>query len=87
MKSLSGFERDGALLGQKKFADAEPLLVVGYEGLHKVEAKIPEASRSRLTDAVERLVRLYTETNRPEEAAKWQLVLAGQKKAVKPTEK
>ena len=36
-KSLLG----GALLGQKKFAEAEPLLLAGYEGLKLREKTIP----------------------------------------------
>ena len=71
----------GALLGRKEYAEAEPLLLAGYEGLRRVEAKIPESSRARLTDAIERLVRLHAETDRPDEAAKWRLVLAEQEKA------
>src|SRR5207249_1243687 len=36
-KSLLG----GALLGQKRYADAEPLLLAGYEGMKERAAKIP----------------------------------------------
>ena len=32
----------GALLGQKKYAEAEPLLLKGYEGLKQRETTIPE---------------------------------------------
>jgi hypothetical protein len=35
----------GALLGQKKYAEAEPLLVHGYEGLKAREARIPAPER------------------------------------------
>jgi hypothetical protein len=47
-----------ALLGQKKYADAEPLLLQGYEGMKQREAKIPAEGKIRLTEALERLVRL-----------------------------
>jgi eukaryotic-like serine/threonine-protein kinase len=47
-----------ALLGQKKYADAEPLLLAGYEGIKKREAKIPAQGKIRLTEALERLVQL-----------------------------
>lgn len=41
-KSLLG----GALLGQKKVADAEPLLLAGYEGMKKREnATAPRAAK------------------------------------------
>jgi hypothetical protein len=67
-KSLLG----GALVGQKEYADAEPLLLVGYAGLEKNRDTIPAAVRSaRLTEALERLVALYEATNRKGEAARW----------------
>jgi hypothetical protein len=39
----------GALLGQKKYADAEPLLVKGYEGMKKASlvASAPGEPRGR----------------------------------------
>ena len=61
----------GALLSQKKYADAEPMLVAGYEGMNQREAKIPAQGKVRLTEALERLVQLSEETGRPGEAAKW----------------
>ena len=39
VKSMLG----GALLGQKKFMDAEPLLKAGYEGMKLREADDPSA--------------------------------------------
>jgi len=35
------------------------------------EAKIPPAAKSRLPEAIRRLVDLYTAWEKPEEAAKW----------------
>jgi eukaryotic-like serine/threonine-protein kinase len=58
-----------SLLGQKKYAEAEPLLVSGYEGMKQREASIPGQARSRLKDALDRLVHLYTATDRPDQAA------------------
>jgi len=61
-----------ALLGQQKYADAEPLLVAGYKGLRERAAKIPEPTRTvRLAEAVRRLVTLYDATEKKDEAAKW----------------
>ena len=37
-----------ALAGQKKYAEAEPLLIGGYEGLKAREARIPAPARGRL---------------------------------------
>jgi hypothetical protein len=52
----------GALLGQKKYADAEPLLLQGYEGMKQRAARIPPPGRIRLPEAVRRLVALYEAT-------------------------
>ena len=41
-----------ALLGQKKYTDAEPLLLAGYEGMKEREAKIPAQGKIRLTEAL-----------------------------------
>ena len=61
----------GSLLGQKKFAEAEPLLLRGYEGLKAREAKIPAPSKKRLAEAAERVVRLYEAWGKKDEADAW----------------
>jgi serine/threonine protein kinase len=60
----------GALLGQKKYAEAEPLLQ-GYEGMKRGEATMVAQWRYRLTEAGERVIRYYEETNQPEKAREW----------------
>jgi hypothetical protein len=67
----------GSLLGQKKYAEAEPLLVSGYEGMNARIQKIPPAGKPRLDEAVRRLVQFYEETGRPDKAAEWKLRLSG----------
>jgi hypothetical protein len=62
---------DGALLGQKKYADAEPLLLQGYEGMKKREKTIPPPGIIRIPEALDRLIELSIATNKPEEAKKW----------------
>ncbi len=57
------------LLGQKKFEEAERWLLSGYEGLKQREATIPDIGKPYLKDAHQRLVDLYTATNRPDKAA------------------
>jgi tetratricopeptide (TPR) repeat protein len=61
----------GALLGQKKYAEAEPMLRQGGEGMKALEKVIPPIDRPRLAEAVDRLIALYTATNRPDEVRKW----------------
>lgn len=58
-------------MSQGKFADAEPLLLSGYEGMKQREAKIPEPAKARLVEALDRLVELYTAIQKPDEATKW----------------
>ncbi|MEQ1904214.1 MAG: serine/threonine-protein kinase [Pirellulaceae bacterium] len=67
IRSLLG----GALLGQKKFDESEPLLLAGYEGLKARVAKAPDDGMG-LSQAIERLVQLYTEWEKPDQAAAWQ---------------
>lgn len=58
-----------SLLGQSKFAEAEPLLLSGYEGLKKqspaisIDANLPEAGQ--------RLVQLYTAWGKAAQAEDW----------------
>jgi tetratricopeptide (TPR) repeat protein len=73
----------GALLGQKKFARAEPLLLTGYEGMKKRAAKIPPPGRPRLGEALERLVGLYEATRQKDKAEAWRKELASHRQAEK----
>lgn len=61
----------GALSGQQKYSEAEPLVVSGYEGLKQREAQIPPESKVRLTEALERLIQLYEAWGKSAEAAEW----------------
>jgi hypothetical protein len=61
-----------ALLDQKKYAEAEPLLVKGYEGMKAREKNIPPQGKDRLPETLDRLIDLYTATNKPDEVKKYQ---------------
>ena len=65
-----------SLLGQKKFAEAEPLIVKGYEGMKVREAKIPPPGIPRLAEAAERVLMLYDAWGKKDEAARWRARLA-----------
>jgi tetratricopeptide (TPR) repeat protein len=67
-KSMLG----GALLGQKKYGDAEPLLLAGYEGMKQREKSITPIDQISLSRAVDRLVELYTATDKRDQLNKWQ---------------
>jgi hypothetical protein len=70
-----------ALLGQKRHAEAEPWLRSGYEGLTRHEARIPAASRQRLTEAIQWLVDLYQAVGKSEQTAALKQQLAGLEEA------
>ena len=62
----------GALLGQKKYANAEPVLLPkGYEGTTLWEKSIPPQGATRIPEALDGLVELCIATNTPDEAKKW----------------
>jgi hypothetical protein len=77
-----------ALLGQKKYADAEPLLLKGYEGMKEREKSIPKSGGApkRIPEALDSLIELYTATNKADEIKKWQAERA-KYPGGKPTEK
>jgi hypothetical protein len=54
----------GSLLRQKRFSDAEPLIVPGYEGMKAREAKVPAPGKPRLMEAGELVVQLYDASER-----------------------
>jgi serine/threonine protein kinase len=75
-----------ALMGQEKFADAEPLLVQGYEGLRD-DSRVPTPAQldgaDRKGEALERIVALYESWDAAEagkgyaeKAAEWRTRLA-----------
>src|SRR5262249_12980415 len=71
-------------LGQAKYAEAEPLLLAGYEGLKAREATIPAPSKSRLTEAGARVVRLDEDWGQAEKATQWRAKLAPPSAKAKP---
>src|SRR5262249_15808856 len=61
----------GALLGQEKYGDAEPLMREGYEGMKQRRDKIPAQSKDRLTRALEWLIELADATGKLDDAERW----------------
>jgi hypothetical protein len=74
----------GSLLGQAKFAEAEPLILAGYEGLKAREAKIPARARPRLPEAATRIVKLYDAWGKNDRAAEWRARLSSAAKTARP---
>jgi serine/threonine protein kinase len=63
----------GALAGQAKYAEAEPLLLKGYEGLKALQPlNQNDVRHERFIQALTRLIALYTAMDRPNEVQTWQ---------------
>ena len=61
----------GALLCQGRYAEAEPRIVGGYEGMKARESKIPAQSKFNLSEAAVCVVRLYEAWGKPDQAKAW----------------
>ena len=69
-----------SLLGQKKYAEAEMLLLQGYEGMKAREARIPALNKRRLQEAGKRIVTLYNAWGKVDKAEEWTKKLDSPKK-------
>jgi hypothetical protein len=63
------------LVGKRKFDEAEPLLISGYEGMRERENSIRERTKV-LTETMQNFVQLFEATSRLEQAAEWKDKLA-----------
>jgi serine/threonine protein kinase len=66
-----------ALAGQKKFAEAEPLLLHSAQAFLAREGQLAPAERNQMRAAIERLIDLYDAWGQAQEAARWRRRLAG----------
>jgi non-specific serine/threonine protein kinase/serine/threonine-protein kinase len=66
----------GALAEQKKAAEAEPLLLSGYDGIFQRRAAMEAFNRPRLTEAGERIVQFYQSSGNTDRALVWKQKLA-----------
>ncbi len=62
--------------GQKRFEEAEPLLIEGYQGLVSRKDQISPVRMKCLPESIDRLIELYKATNRPEEQQKYERLRA-----------
>jgi non-specific serine/threonine protein kinase/serine/threonine-protein kinase len=60
-----------SLAGQKKYPEAERLLLSGYEGMLQRESTIPAARKIKLKQAGNWIVDLYQDWGKPDKAAEW----------------
>ena len=71
-----------SLAGQKRYAEAEPLLIEGYDGMLQRESVIPALFRFNVAHAVEQLAQLYRALGKADKAAEWDLVGQARKATV-----
>ena len=71
------------LLGQEKYAEAEPLLLKGYGGFKQLEPTLNAGTKRQLPQLGEWIVRFYDATDQPEKAREWREKLADSKNPVK----
>ncbi len=81
-KSLLG----QALIVQGKYADAEPHLLAGYTRMKEREKANPKRD-ARLAEAIDRLIELYTATDRPREVRSWLAERARYRETLPPPRK
>jgi eukaryotic-like serine/threonine-protein kinase len=60
-----------ALAGRGDYAEAEPLLLAGYEGLRARESKMPKNRKRELGIAAARIASLYEALGKPDQASQW----------------
>jgi eukaryotic-like serine/threonine-protein kinase len=66
-----------ARAGQKRFDEAEPLLLEGYHGMQDRAGSMPPFHLPRIGEAVQRIIDFYTDVGRASDVAKWQAVFNG----------
>jgi eukaryotic-like serine/threonine-protein kinase len=67
-----------ALLGQKRYAQAESLVLDGYTGLKRRATKIPRARKKSLTDSADRILALYDCWGKRDKVEEWRSTLANE---------
>lgn len=80
---LTKFLLGTALLDQKKYAEAELLLLAGFEGMKKTLGVADAERQNRLIENAERLVQRYEAMNKKDKADIWRKKLQEAKKAAK----
>jgi tetratricopeptide (TPR) repeat protein len=60
-----------SLAGQKRYAEAEPLLLSGHEGMSRLEASIPPVNKPSVQRAAEWIAALYQSSGQTAKAAEW----------------
>jgi serine/threonine protein kinase/tetratricopeptide (TPR) repeat protein len=76
--------RGAAALGQKKFPEAESLLLQGFNGMKELYEDIPIDRKDRVSEAAKRLIELYTAWNKPNKVDEWARALVELEQPARP---
>ena len=60
-----------SLAGQRKYAEAEPLLISGYEGLRRFDKAVPLGERPLVAKTEDWILQLYRDSEKPQKVAEW----------------
>ncbi len=71
----SEFLLGASLAGQNRYIEAQPVLLSGYAGMMRRDAKVPAGSQFKLKDAGAWIVRFYESSNHKEAAREWRQTL------------
>jgi serine/threonine protein kinase/Tfp pilus assembly protein PilF len=73
-----------SLASQKKYSEAETLLLSGYQGMTQQAVAIPAPNRFRLEQAAKQIVNLYQDWGKPAKVAEWQAKLELSRSPARP---
>ena len=59
----------------RRFADAELLLVSGYDGMRQRASRMPAKQKRWIRSTAEHIVDLYAQWSKPEQATQWRAKL------------
>ena len=76
-----------SLAGQKKYAEAEPLLRSGFDGMKQRLGSIPAFNRFRVEETAKQILTLYQDWGKADQAAAWQETLRTAKHSLASAEK
>jgi tetratricopeptide (TPR) repeat protein len=74
-----------ALANQKKYAEAEPLLLSGYEGMKARAQTMPAGDKQRLSEALGSVVQFYDAWGKKDKADEWRKKLAPREENQQPS--
>jgi hypothetical protein len=74
-----------SLAAQGRFAEAEPLLVDGYNGMTGQTEQIPFEFRSTVDRTLQQIVQMYDRWEKPEKATAWRNKQFGTQAASTPS--